>query len=529
MTYYCKCGKTFTKNTDAGTTGNRMPDYGPGHECYGCPYICQIKTWDRMTQTTPVTNYECRMSHYILYRTTAALSLGDKCVGRIYSLDLDFLRRVRAFANTLDGIEPDRYTFTDRPADYCDDGRYKLTIYPTQNNKGIQAKELLLEQFFNPDGSRKDITPEAEKQLILDNIIKMKEDAQSMINSEAIQSAEEFRGTRYSDGQGKVYHVGPCENNKYRVFLGFDWDRNHEAVIFGGIPKCDEPWIAQKMLDEYAAKHGFEAIPEPDEQPMPDYDTTVPPDYEADEMEQPEDVDIPEGIDDDVPPNEDEADLDDDMDETNGAPIEAVAGECISLSDDLFYEFINACDAKINSALRVLLESRQKKFDFTAKITFERVGDKFVITHETGYKFEPINYKDKQTLCTDIQITLDENGNPVIPYDRERQLTFDDVAENSLKVTVDSKSGLVEKVESAGQLEFGDPADADDTDDAVHPCDNIDCPFWGLNDNHDAICCFEPGGVMDSDYLADLTAAVAEHNCNNDRVIEKYKAVMEGE
>jgi hypothetical protein len=129
-TYTCKCGRTFQKNTEAGTTGFRMPDYGPEHECYGCPFVCKVMTWDPMTQQNAVKNYECRGSKTIQYDTQAALSIEDKCVGRIYSLDLEFLHCVRSFADTLDGIEPDRYAFSDRSADYGDDGRFKLTIYP---------------------------------------------------------------------------------------------------------------------------------------------------------------------------------------------------------------------------------------------------------------------------------------------------------------------------------------------------------------------------------------------------------------
>lgn len=144
-TYTCKCGKQFGKNTEAGTTGFRMPDYGPAHECYGCPFVCPVLTWDPTTQASTVQNHECRASQSIVYHTQAALSLGDKCVGRIYSLDFDFLRRVREYADTLEGIEPDRYAFSTRPADYCDDGRYKLSIYPSANNKGIAAKQQLFE------------------------------------------------------------------------------------------------------------------------------------------------------------------------------------------------------------------------------------------------------------------------------------------------------------------------------------------------------------------------------------------------
>ena len=55
------------------------------------------------------------------------------------------------------------------------DGRYCLTITCTQNLKGVAAKRELFGQFFNPDGSRKDMTPQQEMEKILADIKKAKE------------------------------------------------------------------------------------------------------------------------------------------------------------------------------------------------------------------------------------------------------------------------------------------------------------------------------------------------------------------
>lgn len=204
-TYTCKCGKTFGKNTEAGTTGLRMPDYGAEHECYGCPFVCKVMTWDRTQQDSAIANHECRGSKGIRYDSTAALSLGDKCVGRIYSLDFDFLHRVREYADTLDGIEPDRYAFSSRPADYCDDGRYRLTIYPAANNKGVVAKQQLFDEFFHPDGTRKNYCPEEEKEIVLRQIQDGKREAQHTM-------------TQYLHAE-KVYFVKESDDGKFRVYF----------------------------------------------------------------------------------------------------------------------------------------------------------------------------------------------------------------------------------------------------------------------------------------------------------------------
>ena len=62
-----------------------------------------------------------------------------------------------------------------RASDYGSDGRYCLTITCTQNLKGVAAKRELLGQFFTPNGSRKDMTPQQEMEKILADIKKAKE------------------------------------------------------------------------------------------------------------------------------------------------------------------------------------------------------------------------------------------------------------------------------------------------------------------------------------------------------------------
>lgn len=178
--YFCKCGKTFYKNSVSATTGFRMPDYGPGHECYGCPFAYKILTWAPTKRAQTVSNFECRSSKLVRYDSFAALSLRDKCVGRVYSLDFDFLHQVRDYADSLPGIEPDRYAFSSRPSDYGSDGRYMITIYPTQNKSGIEAKQTLFNRFFNKDGSRKDLSPGQEKAKILSVIDKSIKEARQL-------------------------------------------------------------------------------------------------------------------------------------------------------------------------------------------------------------------------------------------------------------------------------------------------------------------------------------------------------------
>lgn len=180
-TYICKCGRRVKKSTDAATTGNRLTDYGPGHECFGCPYATPYGNfqWDEGAGTVvrETRGYECRMSKTLSYASEFSGSIKDKCTCRVHSLDFDFLSQISAW---IKDTYPDREIFGSfskdiRASDYGSDGRYCLTITCTQNLKGVAAKRELFGQFFNPDGSRKDMTPQQEMEKILADIKKAKE------------------------------------------------------------------------------------------------------------------------------------------------------------------------------------------------------------------------------------------------------------------------------------------------------------------------------------------------------------------
>ena len=180
-TYICKCGRRVKKSTDASTTGNRLSGYAPGHECWGCPYAMPYGNfqWDESAKTVALETrgYECRMSKTLTYASEFSGSIKDKCTCRVHSLDFDFLSQVSAW---IKDTYPDREIFGSfskdiRASDYGSDGRYCLTITCAQNLKGVAAKRELLGQFFTPNGSRKDMTPQQEMEKILADIKKAKE------------------------------------------------------------------------------------------------------------------------------------------------------------------------------------------------------------------------------------------------------------------------------------------------------------------------------------------------------------------
>lgn len=170
--YYCKCGRIFQKSGGSGTTGYRMKEYCPEHECYGCPYALPVMDhWDYEHHTwAGIRAWECRTSQRLNYDTYADLSLGKKTVGSVYSLDLSFLQEVQAFVQQTDGITTDTGKPGERGVQYGTDGLYRLPISSEQNKKGIAAKQALFDRFFLPDGSRNDLSPGQEREIILERI-----------------------------------------------------------------------------------------------------------------------------------------------------------------------------------------------------------------------------------------------------------------------------------------------------------------------------------------------------------------------
>lgn len=172
--YICKCGRKLQRSTQSETTGNKLDGYAPGHECFGCPYVVPITRWEN-GHFVPE-HYECVASKELRYETYASLFSFDRdsTAGHILSLDFDFLRRVAAECdkheatislNRDKGGQMFHYKSKYRP-----DGRFDFTIYPTQNKAGANAKRAIFEKFFTDGGARKDLTPEQEKEKILNDI-----------------------------------------------------------------------------------------------------------------------------------------------------------------------------------------------------------------------------------------------------------------------------------------------------------------------------------------------------------------------
>lgn len=186
QTYICKCGKTFEKSSKAETTGYVLNDYSPQHECYGCPFIVTEQDW----VTKEVVKRECRATPKITYLTRCCIGTekGDFSSCKLYSLDLSFVRRVMNYVNSLDGIEktefgnriPDNWRASDFGQCYSFNDCFGLAIFDLnfqKNKKGTEARRLVKDRFFWSNGTRKDMTEEKEREIVLMRIQIAKENA----------------------------------------------------------------------------------------------------------------------------------------------------------------------------------------------------------------------------------------------------------------------------------------------------------------------------------------------------------------
>ena len=272
---------------------------------------------------------------------------------------------------------------------------------------------------------------------------------------------------RYQNWTGSIYFVDDAGNGAFRCFF-HPKEKPELKMQIGPLPNDYLTFdLAQAALDQYAQEKGYE--------PLDIEGETIP----------------VEGSEENEPAEEGE--------------VEIIEGQPVSLLDDAFQEIVSACDEKINSALRVMLETHQRKFEFTAKIIFEQSGGAVDITHETGYKFEPINYKSKMVLREPIQVMLGDDGNPIIPYDREHQMTFSEMEEPYSIVTTDA-SGVVESIQP---------------DNAREECQTLDCPFYDLES--ESSCMLSDPDFHGSD--RDVRDAVEFAGCRRPELIRLYTAI----
>lgn len=432
--FICKCGKEIEKSTNAASTGNRLENYGPGHECYGCPFVIALKEYGG--GSIRIVGHECRMSKTIDYTTFADLKLGTTLCGKIRSLDLEFLKKVRAYADTINGIVKDRYAFYGRPAEYGADGRYALTIMVDPNKKGQEAKKKLFDAFFDEDGRRLDMAPQAEEEHV-------KAWLKGRIDEEKLVMLE------MNEAPGLEADELPVDEIEEQTEIPDLTEEPTEAL-------AEE--IGEELTEEIAEEEPSEESAEPAH----------------------------------------------------------VTGRRVSITSPEFEPVIYKIDDIIVRALRTAVDAHQG-FTVTAKIQFTPIGSRFTVSHNVGYKFEPIKVEEKGGLYEDLLVELDADGNPIIPDGSAQQITLDEVS--GATVTTDP-SGVVQSVE------------LDDADhDRIFPCKCTECPLHTGFTGGESGCSFggDVNAPLDSDLEGHIYDAVTIHRCTRGCILEICDRVFPAE
>lgn len=164
-TYYCKCGRSFTRSSTASITGYEFPE--TDKDCKVCRYK-EVVT--RYLNEGTVHKNICQAGEHKpnLYTECSSYSLDGTNNLDIYSLDLDFLKGLTKYALSLEGVEGTHFNSMDRS-----DCRKSFVVVFAKNKKGRDAKKNIVEKYF-PGG--KGFTGEFAAPVIYDPVPEVSDD-----------------------------------------------------------------------------------------------------------------------------------------------------------------------------------------------------------------------------------------------------------------------------------------------------------------------------------------------------------------
>jgi hypothetical protein len=240
----------------------------------------------------------------------------------------------------------------------------------------------------------------------------------------------------------------------------------------------------------------------------------------------------------------------DDEKEPEDEESDEVSGDPLSLRGPEFNVVIATADTVLNRLVAMLHAKKQRDGEMTVKVTFEDANGagSYIFSGAVSGK---INYtvKPQKIVGDAVELQFDAQGNPIVPADREHQISFDEIQPGQREyppqggtATVDGKTGIVEHYEgkedepadppasddaansvTADDPEGGEPDSAQDAasgeTDEPYPCKNIDCPFYGASDSGDPGCCYKTGEEPDP---FDADSAVEQENCTRPEILQAY-------
>ncbi|MDW5300224.1 MAG: hypothetical protein SA378_08820 [Sedimentibacter sp.] len=141
--YYTKCGKKFSKSTNAETTGY-ICETDPNGQLNEKCRMCRFSQVRKNNQGELI--YECRAgSKPPNLMNTLEGNFNDMNALRIYSLNLDFCNEIFDYAEA----DPELVPYKCKDSADC---RKVISISSSKNKKGIAAKKKLAEKFFHVAG-----------------------------------------------------------------------------------------------------------------------------------------------------------------------------------------------------------------------------------------------------------------------------------------------------------------------------------------------------------------------------------------
>lgn len=162
-TYFCPCGRSFPRSTDAVCTGIRLENYGEGHECWGCCFPLEIRSWDSSVKGLVLDHYACRASKGgIIYKTTAEFNPENTHSGYIYTLDRPMILQLIRFYLTLEGRGSDLADAANTDDDVLEryflgsslhEGKRTYAFSWKSNKTGLRDKRIFFERYLtlNPE------------------------------------------------------------------------------------------------------------------------------------------------------------------------------------------------------------------------------------------------------------------------------------------------------------------------------------------------------------------------------------------
>ena len=162
-TYFCPCGRSFPRSTDAVCTGIRLENYSEEHGCWGCCFPLEVRSWDSSVKGLVLDHYVCRASKGgIIYKTTAEFNLENTNCGYVYTLDRPVILQLIRFYLTLEGQGSDLADAANADDDELEryflgsslhEGKRTYAFSWKSNKTGLRDKRIFFERYLalNPE------------------------------------------------------------------------------------------------------------------------------------------------------------------------------------------------------------------------------------------------------------------------------------------------------------------------------------------------------------------------------------------